>query len=292
MNFKRNKPEATIMEITPEIAQEMISTSQGNRQLRPWYVSQLAAAMKRGEWRVTSQGIGFDVNGHLRDAHHRLHACIRANVSFPSVVVMGMQTNAYEVTDTGILRTYADRLDIRREAADVIRLGVNYAISVQMPTVDQMRPFINAGLGDAVMSLLEFCGRKRRYYSSAPVKLAACVTIMNGGDADFILGQYRAMCLLDYAAMTKATQSLVRQVDDEKVRATNPRDALTRALYVFDEKKQDVSKIQVKDSGADAAVAFVRSVLNRSVELMEMQENIRKHTRKSNNERLAVNAWA
>jgi hypothetical protein len=90
---------------------------------------------------------------------------------------------------------------------------------------------------------------------------------MNGGDADFILGQYRAMCLLDYAAMTKATQSLVRQVDDEKVRATNPRDALTRALYVFDEKKQDVSKIQVKDSGADAAVAFVRSVLNRSVEL-------------------------
>ena len=49
------------MDITPAMAKEMLETSPGNRRLRGWYVDLLAAAMKRGEWRVTSQGIGFDV---------------------------------------------------------------------------------------------------------------------------------------------------------------------------------------------------------------------------------------
>lgn len=276
MNFKRNNPEATVIEITPDIAQEMLSTSQGNRILRNWYVNQLAAAMKRGEWRVTSQGIGFDVNGHLRDAHHRLHACIRADTPFPSVVVMGMPSNAYEVTDVGLLRSYADRLNMNRNIVDVLRLACTYVLNTPRPTLDQMRPIINAGLCDAAESLVQFCGSKRRYYSSAPVKLAACVTIMNGGNADFILHQFRSMNILDYESMTKSTQSLVRQVDSSKVSATNTRDTLARALVVFDEDRQDVTKIQISSASEDAAVEFVRSVLNRSVELNQKQKSFQK----------------
>lgn len=100
MKFAKQKPEATVMDISPTLAKEMLETSPGNRRLRGWYVDLLAASMKRGEWRVTSQGIGFDILGRLRDAHHRLHACIKSGVSFQSVVVFGMRTDAYEVTDT------------------------------------------------------------------------------------------------------------------------------------------------------------------------------------------------
>lgn len=265
MKFAKQKPEATVMDITPEIAKEMLETSPGNRRLRGWYVDLLAAAMKRGEWRVTSQGIGFDVLGRLRDAHHRLHACIRAGVSFPSVVVFGMRTDAYEVTDTGMVRTYADRLDEDRAVADVLRLGCQYALGTTKPTIDQMRPIIDAGIGDAARSLIKFCGSKRKYYATAPMKLSACITIMNGGDADFVLQQYRAMCSLDFDAMSKSAQALVRQVDSGKSRANDTREVLARGFRVFDKDRHGVGRIQISDADIDAAVELVRSVLRNSV---------------------------
>jgi hypothetical protein len=263
--FARQKPEATVMDITPEMAKEMLATSAGNRRLRRWYVDLLAAAMKRGEWRVTSQGIGFDLHGRLRDAHHRLHACIQSGVTFPSVVVFGMRPDAYEVTDTGMLRTYADRLGEDRAVADVLRLGCEYALGTTKPTVDQMRPIIDAGFGAAAKALVEFCGSKRKYYSSAPMKLAACITIMNGGDADFVLHQYRAMCCLDFEAMSRSAQALVRQVDSGKTHANNTREVLARGLRVFDKDRNGISKIQISDADIDAAVELVRSVLRNSV---------------------------
>lgn len=265
MNFSRHEPYATVMEITPEIAREMLETSPGNRRLRGWYVDLLAAAMKRGEWRVTSQGIGFDLLGQLRDAHHRLHACIKSGVSFHSVVVFGMRVDSYEVTDTGMIRTYADRLNEDRAVSDVLRLGCQYALSVTKPTIDQMKPIIDSGIGDAARSLIEFCGSKRKYYSSAPMKLAACVTIMKGGNADFVLQQYRALCILDFDAMSKASHALVRQVDSGKAIANDTRDVLARGLRVFDKDRNGVSKIQVSDSDVDSAIELVRSVLRNSV---------------------------
>jgi hypothetical protein len=265
MKFARSKPESMIMRITPEIAKEMLETSIGNRRLRGWYVNLLSSAMKRGEWRVTSQGIGFDYRGCLRDAHHRLTACVQSGVSFESVVVLGMQTDAYEVTDTGIMRTYADRLHEDRAVADVLRLGCQYALNTTKPTVDQMKPIIEAGLADAAKSLIEFCGSCRKYYSSAPMKLAACITIMNGGDSEYIMNQYRALCCLDFESMSKSAQSLVRQVDSGKTRAQDAREVISRGFRVFDKDKQSISKIQITDSDIDAAIELVRSVLRNSI---------------------------
>jgi hypothetical protein len=271
MKFARQKPEAAVMEISPALAKEMLETSPGNRRLRKWYVDLLAAAMKRGEWRVTSKGIGFDGLGQLRDAHHTLNAVIKSGVTIQSVVVFGMRTDAYEVIDTGLLRTYADRLDEDRRVADTLRLGCQYAIGTTKPTVDQMRPIINAGFGDAARSLIEFCGTARKYYSSAPMKLAACVTIMNGGDADYVLQQYRALCNLEFEFMSKSAQSLVRQVDSGKARAHDSREALARGFRVFDRDRGDVSRIQISQPDLDAAVELVRSVLRHSVDTESAQ---------------------
>ena len=89
--------------------------------------------MRRGEWRVTSQGIGFDLHGRLRDAHHRLNACIQSGVTFRSVVVLGMREDAYEVTDTGMVRTYADRLDEDRATRDA-----SHRITMESPEAEAM----------------------------------------------------------------------------------------------------------------------------------------------------------
>lgn len=263
--FARQKPESEVINICPALGKEMLDTSLRNRPLRGWYVDLLASVMRRGEWRVTSQGIGFDSDGHLLDAHHRLNAGIKSGVSFPSVVVFGLNANAYEVIDTGMMRTYADRLNEDRSVTDVLRLGCQYALNSTKPSIDQMKPILDAGFRDVAKALIEFCGSRKRFYASAPMKLAACITIMNGGRSDFVAEQYRALCNLDFNIMSNAAQSLVRQVDNGKLRATDTRDVLARGFRVFDESRDWVSKIQITDADIDAAGALVRSVLRRSV---------------------------
>ena len=108
-------------------------------------------------------------------------------------------------------------------------------------------------------------------FSAAPVRLAAAVTIMNGGDAEYVNQQYRALVLADYDSMSAAAKALTRQVSQMAGTGNNisgsaeSKDKMARALKVFDKDRQHVSKIQISDADKDAAVEFVRSVLNRSV---------------------------
>jgi hypothetical protein len=265
MNFIRSKPEAIVMEITPALAKEMLETSTGNRTMRGHYIDMLASAMKRGEWKVTSQGIGFDSNGNLKDAHHRLNACVMSGVSFNSVVVFGMPVDAYEVTDIGMIRTYADRLELNKPTAEVLRLGCSYALGTNKPSIDQMRPIIDAGFGSVVASLIEYCGAKRKYYSSAPMKLAACITIMNGCDADFVLKQYKALSNLDFDSLTQSAKALIRQVEAGKANANDTRETLARGFRIFDKDREGVTRIQVSEADIDSSVGLVCSVLRNSV---------------------------
>jgi hypothetical protein len=256
-------PHAKTQTITPELAAEMLATSAGNRKLREHWVKWLAGSMSRGEMRVTSQGIGVDVNGNLRDGHHRLEACVRSGAPFTTVVVYGIPVDAYEVIDIGVKRTYADRLDMPKAVSEVISLGCYYAIGERSPSVDQMRPYIRTRLTDIAQDLLSACVSNRRYYSSAPMKLAACITVMDGGDADFVFGQYRALVNFDINAMTQSSRALVRQVENDNVKAVNTEDTLARGLRVFDQSRSGISKIQINAAHASEARKYVASVLNR-----------------------------
>ena len=258
--FIRHQECAEIVAITPEMARELIASSPGNRRLRPWYVSQLAAAMKRGEWRITSQGVGIDRHGRLRDAHHRMHAVDESGMTVKFVVVMGLEDGAYEVTDTGMKRNISDLMNEDRRVSDVFRLAALIATGSASPTVDQIRPFVSAGLGDCTRALVDFCGTARKFFSSAPIKLAAAVTILNGGDAAYVMTQYRALCTSSFDEMSGASKALKRQVE-HGAEAGNTRDALARGLRVFDQKKADVTKIQISQYDIDAASALVRTVL-------------------------------
>lgn len=278
LNFARKRPEATVMLITPEIAQQMLDASGGNRALRKWYVDLLAHAMKRGEWRVTSQGIGFDVLGQLNDAHHRLTACVQSGVSFESVVVFGLRVDAYQVIDIGMKRTTGDLLNEPKDIADVLRLGCQYATRNTKPTIDQMNPFIDAGLGNAAWGLKNFHASRGKYFASAPMKLAACITAMNGGDAGYVLDQYKALCTSDFDNMSPSAKALYRQVQANKVRANDTRDTLARGLRVFTKSKSEITKIQIGESDADDAVDLVRTVLTRAVDKAEKEFRSRTKT--------------
>ena len=265
LDFKRDHEESAILDITPEMAEYLLSTSPGNRKIRNWHVSMLADSMSRGEWRVTSQGIGIDMNGNLRDAHHRLMAVVKSGVTIRSDVVMGLPLNSYEVIDTGIKRNLADLLHENKRITDILNAAASIIYDTQRTVpIDQMRPIMESGLYETAKSLIKHCGTARAFYSSAPIKLSACVTIMNGGDTDYVMQQYKALCLLDFKSMSTAAMSLVKQVDDGKTNAKgNKKDTIARGLRVFDVKQKDSDKSSLRQEDLEAAQKFILNVLNK-----------------------------
>ncbi|MBS0424576.1 MAG: hypothetical protein JSR71_09195 [Proteobacteria bacterium] len=262
-DFKLENEEAAIMDITPDIAKQLLSTSPGNRKIRQWHVDILAGSMVRGQWKVTSQGIGIDRNGNLRDAHHRLMAVVKSGVTIRSVVVMGLLPESYEVIDTGIKRNMADLLKengyVTRilNAAAAIVYGTNRAVPV-----DQMRPIVESGLHDIAKELVKHCSTTRAYYSSAPVRLAACLTILSGGDKNYVLQQYAALCHLDFKSMSTQAMTLVKQVNDRKVDVhDNKLDTTARGLRIFDIAQKDSDELNVKPQDRDRTKNFVLNTL-------------------------------
>lgn len=78
------------MTITPEIAKKWLDHSAGNRVLNKRYVKQLVDDIEHGRWELTGQPIilGADMI-QLLDGHHRLTACVIANIPIKCMVVIG-----------------------------------------------------------------------------------------------------------------------------------------------------------------------------------------------------------
>ena len=265
MIFKSGSIKTLEIEVTPGLAAEMLATSIGNRKTRRWHVDMLAAAMRRGEWKLTHQGAAFDWNGALRDAHHRLMACAQSGVSITMLVTLGLDPDSFDAVDQGVNRTLSDINGWEKRIAEPLRLATAIARGSSRVTPQQVHEIASGGLDKALDGLVEYCGTARRYYSSAPMRLAAATTIMNGGDSSFVLRQYRALCLLDFDEMTQCSKALVRQVDSLKASASQTRETIARGLKVFDSSRAGISKIQVSDADIVGSVELVRAIILDSV---------------------------
>lgn len=261
MMFARNDIETVTMMVTPDLAAAMLATSVGNRYIRSWHVNALADVMKRGEWKLTHQGPAFDRSGALRDGHHRLMACAQAGVPIMMRVTFGQDVTSFDAVDQGVLRNVSDIIGINKRVADAVRLGAVMATGNARVSIPQVRKTAETGLQSALIGLINHCGSVRRYFSSAPMKLAAAITIMDGGHREYVYSQYRALCTIGIDEMAPIAKALFKQVESGSVSAGNTRDALARGLRVFDVARQEASKVQVSEDDCGAASARVKSVI-------------------------------
>lgn len=109
----RSLPTAEYTDVTPELASQWLDTAARNRALNPTTVDRYAAAMKRGDWMLTSQGIAFDEQDKLLDGQHRLTALVQADVTIPMLVVRAAQSRSQLVVDMGRKRTPYDQIGLR-----------------------------------------------------------------------------------------------------------------------------------------------------------------------------------
>jgi hypothetical protein len=109
--------------VTPEKALDYLTRNKTDhdgtrrqRRLSTRLITQLALAMKRGEWQFTHQGIAFDTEGYLLDGQHRLEAVMMSEVPIPIAVWRGCDPKTFKVLDAGKRRNLSDMLHIEGEA--------------------------------------------------------------------------------------------------------------------------------------------------------------------------------
>jgi hypothetical protein len=92
------------MVVTPEMAAAWLTRNTRNRHLNRGRVMQLVATIKAGRWRLTHQGIAFDVNGILLDGQHRLMAIVEAGIAVMLEVTFGLPVDTFYSIDSGETR--------------------------------------------------------------------------------------------------------------------------------------------------------------------------------------------
>ncbi len=250
INLAYPAPITILMDVCPALAAFMLSSSAGNRALRKYHISSLASDMASGKWITTNQGIGFTKEGVLVDGHHRLQAVVESGATIKIQVSFGLDSNAYQVIDQGVIRTTADVFGGSRKLAQVLNLSASFLNGTNSPTKQQVAPFYGSEIKRVYDRVTETCGRTtRRVISSAPFGLATCLLIIDEADEVHVLGQYKALLNLDYDAMSKQAKMLTKQIDSGHVTGNNAAtDIMARATIALDSRNSRFERVTVADS--------------------------------------------
>jgi hypothetical protein len=136
-----------VQTVTPKKATEYLQRNTANRPLSTRTVREFAQAMRRGDWRVTHQGIAFDTTGALVDGQHRLAAVIEADIPVEITVFTDVPIGAFDVLDTGKRRNAADVLAIEGEKSAIM-----LAAMVRTVWLYENRPELAWSGGDAAVT--------------------------------------------------------------------------------------------------------------------------------------------
>lgn len=267
---KPNRMKTELTYVTPELARKWLESNTCNRPLRPNVVETLKRAYERGEWKLTHQGVAFSNDGVLLDGQHRLTMIsqLPEGSIVPIQVTRGLSADTFDVIDQHLKRTLSDVMGVSGDLAAVGRFlaRVHNSSTTAGLTATYTQPFVDLAR-EPFSDLMTFCPTARKFWSSASVRAAAIVRMIQGEDRDYVRVAYRSLVLQDFAAMTPIAQSLCRQQLSGVAVGARTLDLFCRALKVFDSRNASLSKLQLKDTSAQ--LAAVRQLLDAMVMLQK-----------------------
>lgn len=105
-----------ILEITPEVAREMLVSNTRNRPVNKIHLNHLEGVFRQGDMILNGETIIFNADGVLLNGQHRLMACVNTGVSFDAMVVYGISDPmAFKTQDGGKKRSTPDSLALGGE---------------------------------------------------------------------------------------------------------------------------------------------------------------------------------
>jgi len=99
-------------ELTPELAQILLSKNDGNRRINSANLSAIMRDMSSGRWAPNGETIIISKDGLLNDGQHRCFAALLTNSCVETAVAFGVDRASMATVDIGRKRTGADRLGI------------------------------------------------------------------------------------------------------------------------------------------------------------------------------------
>jgi hypothetical protein len=109
---KAKKPTCVFALVSPALAQRWLEAMGPNRNLTQAVVDKYVRDRQAGDWGISSQGIGFDVNGIPFDLQHRMHMIVESGLPTPMLVVYGLDPKAKDWVDAHRRRTLAGQMQI------------------------------------------------------------------------------------------------------------------------------------------------------------------------------------
>lgn len=256
--------ESKVIRITPALASNWLATNTINRRMRQSVVDGLVAAFKRGEYKLTHQGIAFADTGELLDGQHRLKAIAEMPPSFAidMQVTRGLSKDSFLVIDKHLKRSHCDALGIQTGHAAVSRfMAALYDTTRRSAiTTQSLIPFVKATEGPYTR-LNGFCSKTSKTWSSAAVRAAAILRIMDGGDFDYVAISYHALNHDDFDSMSPIIQALYRQQIRGLISGSH--DLFCRSWKAFDADSQRLTTVQISDG--QGIVTHARDVMLASV---------------------------
>ena len=130
-----NPPPAPILvEITPGLAEEMLTYNISNRRLHAANLAKMTRRMISG-WPTTKCPIVFSDARFMRDGQHRLRACVNSECSFVAWVAFGDDDKNFNNYDIGDVRTPGDIFTIH----GVANADKAAAITRAVATIDRQQ---------------------------------------------------------------------------------------------------------------------------------------------------------
>lgn len=176
-----------IIEITPQMASEMLAHNEGNRHINPARVNQYAADMLRGAFESLDP-IAISEDGKLLNGQHRLKAIIAAGI--PVKMLVAKDVRSTMVFDKGQTRSTADSLKmsglisapITKNQIGAINCYLDIAIGHYNITDIVRADFINSHEYEiTLLKRLSSKGAKQNRYIRLSAFLGGCLAaILNG----------------------------------------------------------------------------------------------------------------
>jgi hypothetical protein len=166
--------------ITPMQAKQYLETNHNNRTLRKSVVAEYACEMVEGNWKLTHQGIAFDLRGNLLDGQHRLAAIVEAGIAVQMLVVRGLATQDQLVMDDHAKRSASDALSfvrgepVNKARVSIIRAAIECsdAVGVKRKVTKQELHAVLDEFRPAVDFVLDAMPNLERGVTAAPVRAA------------------------------------------------------------------------------------------------------------------------
>lgn len=113
VEMKDRKLSTEVVEITPKMAVDLLEMNEHNRSISDQHVKRIARQIAAGKWRFNGDTIKIAGNAHILDGQHRLWACVEAKKPIKTIVVRGIDKEAFATLDTiRKVRSGADTLSL------------------------------------------------------------------------------------------------------------------------------------------------------------------------------------